>query len=97
LAWYRKPAAPLWIPEIVFRQVARQIPDIMKHANYLDHFLLPALDQKMPGLPDDPQRGARSISAEKQVICPNAPGQVRALLRSGPVRIVTDIANSLLE
>ena len=73
-----------------------QFAGVMKDPHDIDpRFAAAAVDQEMPGLPDNAQVAASPIAAEEQVVGADAAGQIRPLFGSWPLRIGGDVAQSL--
>jgi len=74
-----------------------EIAGVVKDAHNIDHVPAAAVDQKVPGRVDNAQVVARTVPTEGQVVRPDAARQFRAVFGSWPLRIGSNVANSLLQ
>jgi hypothetical protein len=73
-----------------------QIAGVMKDPHDIDpRFAAAAIDEEMPRLPDNAQVAASPIAAEGQVVGADAARQIRPLFGPWPLRIGSDVAQSL--
>ena len=84
------------MPKILLGQMPLQIAGVMKNPHDIDpRFAAAAIDQEMPGFPDNAQAAASPIAAEVQVVSVDAARQIRPLFGSWTLRIGSDVAESL--
>ena len=84
------------MPKILLGQMPLQIAGVMKDPHDIDpRFAAAAIDEEMPRLPDNAQVAASPIAAEGQVVGADAARQIRPLFGPWPLRIGSDVAQSL--